>query len=212
MEGLTPNSAYLKDLRHQLRKLAAASLSLGNLFAEEAVRLDRGDEASRLEALYFSIRQQLDGAKRIENAASRGHSEARVMISLGGLVVGGAIKMLSENEQLLDFSGRLLEGLGGEQRPFGTVLICVGPKGVPDDVQVVSISRLARESNREESEVINELRIRGCLLFSEEAFSLLIDRLTRDVREGRLSLPISTEKLTETKTSSCLKLRAKNPG
>jgi len=212
MESLTPNSAYLKDLRHQARQLSAASLSLSNLFFEEAVRLDWRDEASRLEALYLSIRQQLDGARRDEAAASRGHSEARVMISLGGLVVGGAIKMASENKQLLAFSDRLLKGLGGEQRPFGTVLICVGRKGIPDDVQVVSISRLARELNREESEIINELRIRGCLLFGEEAFSLLINRLTDDVQEGRLSLPISTEKLAETKTSSCLKLVVKKPG
>jgi len=212
MEGLTPNSAYLKDLRHRARKLSAASLSLGNLFAEEAVRLHRTDEASRLEALYFSIRQQVDGARRHEAAASRGHSEVNLKVSLGKLVVGGAIKMLSENKQLLDFSDDLLKGLGGEQRPFGTVLICVSPKGMPDDVQVVSISRLARESNREESEVINELQRHGCLLFSEKAFSRLIDKLTCDVQEGRVFLPISTEKLTETRTSSCLKLRVKKSG
>jgi hypothetical protein len=211
MEGLTPNSAYLKDLRHQLRKLAAASLSLSNLFAEEAVRLDREDQASRLEALYFSIRQQLDGAKRIENAASCGHSEIRLVFSVGGLAVGAIGKMVS-NEELQAFSEDLLNSLGREQRPFGTVLVCVGRKGIPDDVQVVSTSRLARESNREEIEIINELRIRGCVLFGEEAFSLLIDRLTCEVQEGRLSLPISTEKLTETKTSSRVNLIVKKSG
>jgi hypothetical protein len=212
VESLTPNSAYLKNLRHQARKQAASSLSLSNLFTEEAVRLHRTDEASRLEALYFSIRQQLDRARRHEDAASRAHSEVNLKVSLGKLVVGGAIKMVSENEQLLAFSDRLLKGLGGEQRPFGTVLICVGPKGMPDDVQVVSISRLARESTRGESEVISELRTRGCLLFSEEAFSLLIDRLTCDVREGRQFLPVSAEKLAETRTSSRLKLVVKKPG
>ena len=212
MEALTLNSSYLKSLRHQVRKLTAASLSLSSLFAEEAVRLSWGDEASRLEALYFSIRQHLDWAKRIEDAASCRHSDVSLKISLGNLVVGGAIKMLSENKRLLSISDRLLRGLGDEQRPFGTVLVCVGPKGMPDDVQVISISQLARESNREESEVMNKLQRHGYLLFGEEAFSLLIDRLTCDVREGRLSLPISTEKLAEPKTSSCFKLRAKKPG
>jgi len=126
--------------------------------------------------------------------------------------VGGAIKVLSKNKGLQAFSDHLLNNLGGEQRPFGTVLICVGPRGMPDDVQVVSISRLARESNREESEVINELQGRGCLLFSEKAFSLLIDKLACAVREGGLFLPVSTEKLTEVKTSDCLKLEAKKSG
>ena len=209
MEGLTPNSSYLKNLRYQVRKLAAASLSLGNMFAEEAVRLDRTDQASRLEALYLSIGQKLDEAKRDEDAKSRGHSNAKGILSVGALAVGGIAKMVSRNEQLLAFSDYLLRGLGGERRPLGTVLICVGPRDIPDDVQVVSLSRLARQSNREESEIISELQRRGRLLFSEQAFSLLIDRLTCDVQEGRLLLPISTEKLTQTKTSRCLKLVVK---
>ena len=212
MEGLTPNSAYLKNLRYQVRKLTTASLSLTNLFAEEAVRLNWRDEASRLKALHSSIRQQLDRAKSNEEAASYGHSKAKLIICLGGLAVGGIGKMVSKNEQLQAFPDDLLNSLAGKQRPFGMVLICVGPRGMPDDVQVVSISRLARESNREESEVINELQRHGCLLFSEKAFSRLIDKLTCDVQEGRVFLPISTEKLTETRTSSCLKLRVKKSG
>jgi len=197
MEGLTPNSAYLENLRFQVRKLTAAVLSLSNLFAEEARRLNWRDEASRLKALHFTIRQQLDRAKSNESAASYGYSEAGLIRSLGGLAVGGTIKMLSKNKELQAFSDHLLKNLGGEKRPFGTVLICVGPRGMPDDVQVVSVSRLARESKREESEVINELERRGCLLFSEKAFSLLIDKLACDVQEGRLHLPVFREKLME---------------
>lgn len=209
MEGLTPNSACLKNLRYQVGELTTAVLSLSNMFAEEVVRLNRRDEASRLKALYFSIRQQLDRTKSNEDAASYGYSKANLMVSLGRLAVGSTIKMVSKNKQLLAFSDHLLNGLGGEQRPFGMVLICVGPKGMPDDVQVVSISRLARESNREESEVINELQRSGCLLFREKAFSFLIDKVTSDVQEGRLLLPVSTEKLAEIRTSSCLKIEAK---
>jgi len=33
------------------------------------------------------------------------------------------------------------------------------------------------------------------LLFSEEAFSFLIDRLIEDIREGRLHLPVSRARL-----------------
>ncbi len=212
MEGLTPNSAYVKNLLYQVRKLTTASLSLSNLFAEEACRLNWRDEASRLQALYLPIREQLDRAKSVEGVVACGYSKTKLTVSLAELAVGGTIRMLSKNKQMLAFSDHLLNNLAGEQRPFGKVLICVGPKGMPDDVQVVSISRLARESNREESEVINELQGRGCLLFSEKAFSLLTDKLTGDVQEGRLVLPISTEKLTEVKTSNCLKLDAKKSG
>jgi len=212
MEGLIPCITILKNLRYQAVKLTSTGLSLTKVFAEEASRLNRRDEASRLRALYLSIRQQMDWAKNSEDAAKYGYSQANLIISLGGLAVSGIIKTVSRNKQLSAISDHLLNSLTSKQRPFGRVLVCIGPKGLPDDVGVVSVSRLARESNREESEVTNELRERGCLLLSEEAFSLLIDKLINDVQERRLLLPISTDKLSEIKTSNCLRLEAKKLG
>ena len=72
--------------------------------------------------------------------------------------------------------------------------------------EVVSISELARQSNRPESETIQEVRNRGYLLFDQEPFSRLIDKLVIDVREGRLHLPIPIETLTVAET---LRLEAK---
>ncbi len=211
MEGLTSHSAYLRNLKHQARELTSHSLSLANLLAEEASRLHRQGEASRLKALYSSIRQQMEETKSLENAVSYGHSKTKLITSLAGLAVGVAIQMASKDKQALAFSNHLLKNLGGKEHPFGTVLVSVGPKGLPDDIQVVSISELARQSNRQESEVISELRERGHLLFSEEAFSRLIDRLTIDVQEGRLLLPVPTEKLAEIRTSSWVKLETEKP-
>jgi hypothetical protein len=211
MGSLISHSTYLRSLQRQARKLTSENLSLANLFAEESSRLNQQDEASRLKALYSSIRQQLDEAKSLEIAASYGHSKAKLVTSLAGLVVGVTIRMASEDKRALAFSDHLLENLGGKRCPFGTVLVSIGPKGLPDDVQVVSISELARQSNRQESEVISELRERGHLLFSEEAFSRLIDRLTSDVQEGRLLLPVPTEKLAEIRTTSWVKLETEKP-
>jgi len=209
MEGLTLDNANLENLRDQAMRLTSAGLSLTTLFADEASRLNRKDETSRLIALHSSISQQLDQAKSSEDAASYGHSQAKLITSLGGLIVGSALKMTSKDKQLLAFSDHLLKNLGGKRRPFGMVLVCIGPKGLPDGVEVVSISRLARESDRDEPEVINKLQQRGCLLFSEKELSLLIDRLVDDVREGRLCLPISREKLSGITASNKSKLRSK---
>ncbi len=206
MESLTSHSACLRRLQRQARKLASDNLSLADLLTQESSRLNRQDEASRLKTLYSSIRQQMDEAKSLEIAASYGHSKAKLVTSAVGLVVGIGIRMASEDRRALAFSDHLLRNLGGKERPFGRVLISVGTKGLPDDVQVVSISELARRSNRQESEVISELRERGHLLFSEEAFSRLIDRLITDVEEGRLLLPVPAEKLAEIRTSSWVKL------
>jgi len=197
MESLNSFHTYLKELHHQAKRLTSAGLSLITLFAEEANRLSREDEALRLKALYSSIRQQLSLAKRSEDAASYGHSQAGLIFSLGGLAASGIIGMVSKNKRRSATAGHLLQSLNNEQRPFGKVLVCIGPKGMPDDVRVVSISKLARESNQPESEVINELQERGCLLFSGNTFSLLINKLVDDVRKGRLRLPTSREKLSQ---------------
>ena len=211
MEGLTSHSACLRSLQRQARELTSDSLTLADLFAEESSRLYRQDQASRLKVLHSSVRQQIDEAKSLEDAASYGHSKAKLVTSSIGLAVGGIIQLVSEDKRALAFSRHLLQNLGGKERPFGTVLVSVGPKGLPDDVQVVSISRLARESNREESELISKLRERGHLLFNEEAFSRLIDKLTDDVQEGRLTLPVPTDKLSEIRTSTWVRLETEKP-
>lgn len=209
MESVTSYSSHLKSLQRQAMELASASSSLTALLDEEASRLKRKDEASRLIALHSAIMQQLDWAESMEDVASYRDSDARLTNSLVGLVMGIASKIIWKDKRSSAFSGHLLKNLGGKRRPFGTVRVCIGPRGVPDDVAAASVSGLARESNQEESQVISEMERRGCLLFGERAFSLLMDKLTDDVREGRLFLPISTEILSQIKPSSCLKPVAK---
>jgi hypothetical protein len=199
METLKSFHERLENLQCQAKILTSAALSLITLFAKEANRLSREDETSRLIAFYSSIRQRLERVKRSEDSASHGHSQANLMLSLGGLAASGIIEMVSENKQLSTMTGHLLQGLGNKQRPFGTVLVCIGPKGLPDDLRVVSISGLARESNWEEPKVINELQERGYLLFNEKEFSLLIEKLIDNILKGRLRLPIPKEKLAEVK-------------
>ena len=210
MAGLTSHGTYLKNLLDQVRRLTSSAFSLSAIFAEEANRLSREDQASRLRTLYFSIKRQLDWVKSGESAASCGYSQGNLIVLLSRLAAGSVIKMVSRNEQLSAFADYLLESRTNKERSFGLVLIGIGPGGLPDDVQVVSISRLARELDRTESEVINALQELGCLLFSEKTFSFLVDKLVDDVRKGRLRLPVSMEKLTEIAASGQLKPEAKS--
>jgi len=212
VEGLTTHGTYLKNLLRQARRLTSSAFSLSAIFEEEANQLNRKDEASRLKALYFSIRRQMDWVKGTEDAANYGYSQANLIVSLGGLAVGGMIKMASKNKQLSAFADYLLKNPTNKERPFGLVLIYIGPKGLPDDAGVVSISQLARESNRPETEIINKLQEGGYLLLNEKTFSFLLDRLIDDVRRGRLRLPISTQKFAEIKTSTVIEFEAKKSG
>jgi hypothetical protein len=208
MEDLNYLHAHLQDLKHQAKRLTSSALSLVALFDEEANRLNRKDEALRLKELHSSINQRLHQLKRGDDLASQAYDQVNLIFSLGGLAVGSAIKMVSKNKQLRTISGQLLKNLGNKRLPFGTVLVRIGPGGLPGDLGVVSVSQLARELNRQESEVINAFQERGYLLFDEREFSLLIDNLIADALEGRLHMPVAKEKLTEVIASGHLELRA----
>lgn len=208
MEDFNSLHAHLQDLKHQAKRLTSSALSLVALFAEEAKRLNRKDEALRLKELHSSINHQLHRLKQSEASASQGHDNAQLILSLGGLAVGSVIRMVSKNEQLRTISGRLFGSLGNKKSPFGRVRVCIGPGGLPDDLRVVSVSQLARELNRQQSEVIKALQEGGYLLFDEREFSLLIDKLIAEALEGRLRVPVPKEKLTEVIASGCLELRA----
>ena len=206
MENLKPFHGHLEGLHSKTKNLTETGLALNALFAGEETRLSREDEASSLIAVYRAIAEESQWLKRVEASASRGHSQASLVLSLGELAVTAIV---SKGKRLSAITDYLLRGPTDKQQPFGLVMVCIGPRGLPEDAGVVSISQLARESNRPEPEIMNKLQEDGYHLFSEEAFCLLIDRLISDVREGRLRLPVSREKLSEITALNKPKLRAK---
>jgi len=56
---------------------------------------------------------------------------------------------------------------------------------------------------------MKKLQDDGYLLFSKEVFTVLIDKLVGDVREGRLHLPVSRDRLAEIAGLNKPKLRIK---
>ncbi len=94
--------------------------------------------------------------------------------------------------------------------PFGTILIAIGGKGILEDVKTISVSRLARESNQSETEVINRLKKDGSLLLNEDNFSRLIDKRVEEIMEGQLALPVSIQTLSQMQTSLLLRLTTSN--
>jgi hypothetical protein len=194
MESLKSFHDLLKNLQSQVKKLIEARLALNAEFVEEEIRQKREDEVSILMMVRGTIVEQLRKLKYIETSASLGHSQGNLVLFPIGLALTA---MLSKNNWPSAITDYLLHGPVDRYCPFGTVMVCVGPKGLADHVRGVSISQLARESNRPEAKIMNKLQDDGYLLFSEEAFSLLIDRLIGDVREGKLNLPVSRDKLAE---------------
>jgi hypothetical protein len=205
MEGIESFHACLKDLQQQAGILAETAVSLGKLFEAEAARISREDGIQLLKALQTEVVEKAKQLKLRESAASYGRTKAILpfsFIELAGVIAAAATK----NRRLLEVVHQVFDTSAERKLPYGTVMVVVGPKGLPEDVRIVSISELARESNLSEPQVTQEILKRGCLLFSQEVFSHLIESLVASVREGRLNLPIAVERLAQDEP---LKLQSK---
>jgi len=83
-----------------------------------------------------------------------------------------------------------------ESVPFGIILIAVGKGGLPDNVRVIPVSRLARESNIKESELKAKLQDGSCLSMTAGTFVRLLSNVQAKVLDGAMSLPVPIEQLT----------------
>ena len=208
MEGLESFHAHVKNLQPHAGILADALVSLSQSFEAEAEWLTRENEVQQLKTIHATVVEKLAWSRHMETMKRYEHNKMRLTFSLAGLAAK-LIAQSTQNRQAQCFANHAFSTGKRNELSYGTVMVCIGPKGMPDDVQVISISELARNSNQPEFEIIMELRKGGGLLFTQEAFTLLIDRLTIEIREGRLHLPIIGNKLSEVMPNSYLMLGSK---
>ena len=211
MADMTIKYTNLEDLRRRASELASAVQALATLFEEGAIRLSREDQVARLKTLRSAVVQKVERARSQEMSANTGHNMASTVGSLFRLGAG-LITMTSENKTMQAISQQLLAGPTRKEPPFGTILISVGSGGVPEDVDVINISSLARESKRDEHDITDRLLADGNLLFTANAFSSLIDRLADGILKGGLSLPIPVKRVREIQGTPLLLLSSKNEG
>ncbi len=159
MEGLESFHAYLKSLSHQAGILAEAVVSLSESFEAEAGRLTREDGAQRLKAIHAAVTEELEQARRLESAVSYEHTKAILPFEVVGFFAKIIMAATTEKPPVLKLVSQVCDTSTAKKPPYGTVMVCIGPKGLPDDVRVVSISGLARESNQPESEITQKLPV-----------------------------------------------------
>ena len=208
MAGMRVGDVILKSLQKKAAKLVSVAKLLTILFDQEETQLKRKAEVTRLKLLRSAILQRAEQERSTEISASIGYKQRRLIAQSAGLL----ITALSKNNKVQSVARSLLKEPAGEKHAFGTILIRIDKKGLPDGVEVVHISRLGRESNQTEAEVINRLKKNGSLLLSEENFSRLIDKLIEGILEGYLVLPVSVQTLSQILTPHPLQFIRQNKG
>jgi hypothetical protein len=212
MANITISDTTLEHLKCRASELAVAVDSLATIFEEGAICLKRKEETARLKGLCSSILERVKREREMEMAAEMGGTMADGLFSVVRLVAG-LVTSTFEDSTMQAISRELLAQPGRRETHFRIVLVRVGPGGVPDDVDIVNISELARQSERGEQAVIDGLLAQGNLLLGERAFSRLMDRLADGILKGELGLPLVPQRFLELQEHRPLQLSSmKNDG
>ena len=183
----------LKELQCQLRRQTTAVEELGGVLDQCATNVLRRDQAFSLDNLSARIMREVEDAQITEVVASNKFNERQLTRGVLSFAAGALFAAIAGQRDPLSRGARLIQPVLDQKAPFGTVLVAVGKQGLPDDVAVVPLSRLARESKKGEQEIRDILQESGCLLVEPEAYALFMDNLKRRVLDGSVSLPVSVE-------------------
>jgi hypothetical protein len=142
--------------------LASSPAPLSKAFAQEAEHLRRYDQAQQLDALGEKVAREVSYIQGMETATSYGFTKETLITGLVKFALGSlAADAAHSCEHPLSAGARLAGDDFTRTAPFGEVRVAVGPGGVPDDVNVVALSRQARELGRAESEIAARFEAHG---------------------------------------------------
>jgi hypothetical protein len=186
----------IERLRCEVRALADALGVLDKAFAQEAEHLRRQDQAQCLDDLRARLTQETAEIQRAESAASYSFTKDRFISGLAkgiGASLGSLVRPTREHP--LAIGARYAADKWRKSAPFKTVAVAVGPKGIPDDVRTVSLSGVARETGRTESEVRAAIESRDYRIMMPEEFLWFLGKLKDKVLVGTASLPFIEARL-----------------
>ena len=196
METAGEFNRRLKELKCQLTRLTAAAEELGPVLDQCAKSVLQHDQAFSLDNLRAGIMREVEDARIKEIVASNQFNKRKLTKGALNFAAGTLFAAIAGQRDPLSRGIRLMQPVLEQNAPFGTVLVAVGKEGLPDDVAVVPLSWLARESKKEEQEIRIALKERGYLLVEPEIFASLTDNLKRRVLDGAVSLPLSIGNIT----------------
>ncbi len=189
------NNHHLQDLTNRTLELISACRALDSFFVHGAARLRQEADARRLETFAVNFARHLDEEEWHENTARLRSDDAEILRKGSELAVAAIGLTFMGRNGMKAVNRNMKAKHAGQKRYHGMIVVGVGAGGLPDDVTIVPVSRLARTQNREESDVIRELQQQSGLLFTPEAFLLMLGTLIKKLSEGKLQLPISLEQL-----------------
>jgi len=197
MEGIADFEKWVGEMRSELVQQVGTARRLAVTFVESNMRLIRHDQVSRLEILRSRINSEVEGVEQMESAAQIGHTKGTLLNSGLTFALGSLFMNAIGHKDSLKIGAQMAGAALSRKIPFGTVLIGIGKEGIPEDVRVIPVSRLARESKKSESDVVASLKRNGYLMMTSEVFTQALNKTKSEILDGSLSLPIKISEITK---------------
>ena len=196
MESMNTYRLRVEVLRYRVRANVDSLDALKEVLIEKAEHVHRHDQAYRIDVLRERVAQEVSDIQRMETAASYGFAKGTFIVGLANFGIGSALALAYRSEEHpLAIGATLAQTAFEMNRPFGTVVVAVGPGGVPDDVKVVPLSQWAREQHKTESEIVTKLEAGDYRVMTPERFSIVLNKLKSEILKGSLALPAAASSL-----------------
>jgi len=196
METIASFEELIQTMQSELGEQVIAVKELAVAITESERQIGRRDQVTRLHILKSRVRREVEDIERMESAAL---SSANKSALLGGGIafsLGSLFMAAVGRKDAFSDGARMAESVLARKIPFDTVLIAVGKGGLPEGLEAISLSRLARESSKSESEVEDSLKSNGYLLMTPEQFAELLDKMECGILDGSYSLPLTVDALS----------------
>lgn len=195
METMTDFEKQIKAMRLEIADQNEAVDELAISVNHNKQQIVQYDQIACLQTLRARILKEVEDTKRMESAAQTGSYQGKMLYGLAAFAFSGLFAAMNHRNDALLKGVEAANSAMSKKVPFGSVFVAIGKKGLPKDVEVVPISRLARESNKSELDVRVSLQANGDLLVTPEAFVKILDKAESEIHGGTISLPMDIDKL-----------------
>jgi len=169
----------------EIKELNYAITELDSLITKEAEFVQRLDRVAKIDTLKSRIAAEIKRVQEEEDKSERNFNTGKLYSSVAGFALGSILGAMSKQGKPFLSGAKLLSTELGKEADFGTVLIATGENSKLEDIEVVSISSLAREYKKTESSILSIIKGNGYLLLTPKELWKSLHRLKEDIMEGK---------------------------
>ena len=191
METMTDFEKRIQAMRLEVAGQNKAVDELATSINYNKQQIVQHDQIACLQTLRARILKEVEDTKRLESAAQIGSTQGSMICGLATFATAGLVAAMHNRKDPLLIGIKEANSVWSNKIPFGSVFVAIGQEGLPENVEVAPISRLARESNKTEMEVKASWKHDGYVLVSPEQFAMLLNKVEQAVLDGSVCLPLA---------------------